>query len=191
MRELDCRHLSCPAPVLQVKKVLEESGLKGVRVLVDAGAARENVSRFAVSRGFAVQESDMGDYFALEITSSGVLERGTAISGGVVMLIASDSLGSGPDELGKLLMKNFLISLLESSDPPEKILLINSGVLLTVSGGESVEALQKLISTGAEVLACGVCLDYFSVKEKHAVGGVTNMLTIAESMLQARTVIRL
>lgn len=191
MRELDCRHLSCPAPVLLVKKGLEESGLKGLRVLVDTGAARENVSRFAVSRGYAVQESDMGDCFALEITSSGVLERGTAISGGVVILIASDSLGSGPDELGKLLMKNFLISLLESSDPPEKILLINSGVLLTVSGGESVEALQKLISIGAEVLACGVCLDFFSVKEKQAVGGVTNMLTIAESMLQARTVIRL
>lgn len=191
MLELDCRHLACPAPVLQVKKGLEESGQKGLRVLVDDVAAKENVSRFAASRGYAVQESDMGDHFALEITSPGVVERSTPPVGGGVVLIASDSLGSGPDELGKLLMKNFLISLLEVIDPPEKILLINSGVLLTVNGGDSVEALQKLASAGVEVMACGVCLDFFSVREKQAVGGVTNMLTIAESMLQARTVIRL
>ena len=58
MNTIDCRNLACPAPVIQVKKALESMG--EIRVLLDDGAPRENVSRFAGNRRFIVRE-EKGD----------------------------------------------------------------------------------------------------------------------------------
>lgn len=193
MQELDCRNLPCPGPVIQTKKFLEKSGGDSVRIIVDAGAARENVTRFLTGRGYVVTEKQLSDGFALTITSSATLQ-GIPVSssnGGAIILVASDKLGNGPEELGQLLMKNFLISLLEVNEPPEKMFFINSGVLLTISGAETTEPLDKLAAAGVEILSCGVCLDFFSVRDKMTVGSVTNMLTIAENLLLGRSVIRL
>ncbi len=64
------------------------------------------------------------------------------------------------------------------------------GVFLTTDGSELLEALEKLGNRGVEVLSCGLCLDFFGMKEKLKSGAVTNMFTIAESLLQACSVIR-
>jgi hypothetical protein len=42
-----------------------------------------------------------------------------------------------------------------------------------------------MVSRGTEVLVCGTCLDYFGAKEKVAVGTVSNMFEILETMLVA------
>lgn len=193
MEVIDCRNLPCPGPVLKTKKSLQESGGNPLRILVDAGACRENVTRFASGRGYSVSEEQLDDGFALTISSGPnlPLSPSAAVAGGAVILVASDKLGIGPEELGHLLMKNFLISLLEVNEPPEKIFFINSGVLLAISGSEAAEPLAKLADAGVEIMSCGVCLDYFSVRDKLVAGGITNMLTIAESLLQGKTAIRL
>ncbi|NJD90382.1 MAG: sulfurtransferase-like selenium metabolism protein YedF, partial [Geobacter sp.] len=98
------------------------------------------------------------------------------------VLISSDRFGDGPDELGRLLMKNFIITLLELPNPPDRIFLLNRGVLLATEGSETIEPLTKLADAGIEIFSCGVCLDYFSVRDKLAVGAVTNMYTIAEAL---------
>lgn len=194
MHEIDCRNIPCPGPVIKTKKALEESSGKPVRILSDEGASRENITRFATGRGYRVVEEQLADGFALTISPGEAVApapAGNSVTGGAVILVANDKLGNGPDELGKLLMKNFLISLLEATEPPEKLYFINSGVLLTVAGAETVESLVKLAEAGVEIMSCGVCLDFFSVRGQLAVGGVTNMLTIAEGLLNGRTVIRL
>ena len=88
-------------------------------------------------------------------------------------------------------MKNFIITLLDMAAVPDLILFVNTGVLLTTEGSEVLEALEKLGNCGVEVFSCGVCLDFFQRKDKLAAGAVTNMFTIAESLLQARSVIRI
>jgi selenium metabolism protein YedF len=108
-----------------------------------------------------------------------------------VILVASDRLGDGADELGRLLMKNFIITLLDLERLPDRMLFLNSGVLLTSEGSEVLEALEALGNRGVEVLSCGVCLDFYHKKEKLKAGTVTNMFTIAESLMQAGSVIRL
>jgi selenium metabolism protein YedF len=108
-----------------------------------------------------------------------------------VLLVSSDRLGDGPEELGRLLMKNFLITLLDVPEPPDRIFFVNAGVLLATAGSEVVEALEKLGNHGVEVFSCGVCLDFFGRREQLAAGAVTNMFTIAESLLAARSVVRL
>ncbi|WP_306534775.1 sulfurtransferase-like selenium metabolism protein YedF [Geobacter sp.] len=196
MKVIDCRNMACPAPVVTTKRALEEAGGETVQVLVDQGAPRENVTRFAENRGFAVSEAETDGGFALTITASGsaVAEpvRTVAGEGGkTVMLVASDRLGDGPEELGRLLMKNFIITLLDLKEIPDRMLFVNTGVLLTTEGSDVLQALEQLGNRGVEVLSCGVCLDFFHRKEKLVAGTVTNMFTIAESLMGTGSVVRL
>lgn len=187
--------MACPAPVVTTKRALEEAGGETVRVLVDAGAPRENVARFAANRGFQVAVDQVEGGFAITIGGRENVASDPAPEparqGRTVMLITSDRLGDGPEELGRLLMKNFIITLLDQESLPDRMMFLNSGVLLTTEGSEVLEALEKLGNRGVEVLSCGICLDFFHRKEKLAAGTVTNMFTTAEAMLTAGSVIRL
>jgi len=193
MKTIDCRNMACPMPVVTVKKALEESPGEPLKVLLDDGPPRENVSRFAANRGFVVEETPMDDGYAILI--SGGAGETVAIKkekeGETVMLIASDRFGEGAEELGRLLMKNFIITLVEVPETPDRMLFVNSGVLLTTEGSEVLEALAQLGNKGVEIASCGVCLDFYHCKDKLRAGTVTNMFTIAESLLKAGSVIRL
>ncbi len=197
MKTIDCRGQACPAPVIATKKALEES-VEGICVLVDDGAPRENVGRFARNRGYQVTEAPDTDGWSLLLTSSATGGDTASLTpapqsglGDRVLLITSDRLGDGADELGRLLMKNFLFTLLETAVQPDRILFLNTGVLLAVEGAETVEALKHLEERGVELLACGVCLDYLKKKEQLAAGQVTNMFSTAEHLLNAASVIKL
>lgn len=189
----DCRGLDCPAPVIRVKKALENAGGAAVRVIVDNGAPRENVLRFAATRRCNVIEEAVENGCQITILpESDVQLQQLPVTAGrqAVILVGSDRLGDGPDELGRLLMKNFIITLLELPSLPEAVFFINSGVLLTIEGSELIEPLHKLAAGGAEIFSCGVCLDYFGLRDKLAAGAVTNMYTIAERMLAAGNPLR-
>jgi selenium metabolism protein YedF len=192
MKIIDCRNMACPLPVVSVKRALAESPGEALQVLLDEGAPRENVARFAVNRGFSVAESVEEDGVTLMITgNAGPICAGEVSTvGPTVMLVTSDCLGTGPEELGRLLMKNFIITLLDLEQLPDRLLFVNSGVLLATEGSEVLEALEQLGSRGVDILSCGICLDYFHRRNKLVAGAVTNMLTIAESLLAAARVVR-
>jgi len=192
--ELDCRNLSCPSPLVKTKQALESAPEAALRVLADLGPPRENILRFANSRGFSVQDEESDGFAVITISPalpselSETINRSAAAS---AILIASDLFGSGPDELGKLLMKNLVITLLELKLKPEKIFFINSGVHLTTEGSELIEPLNKLNDAGVEILSCGICLDYFGLREKLAVGSITNMYTITETLMTVSNAVRI
>jgi selenium metabolism protein YedF len=193
MKTIDCRNMACPAPVVTVKRALDEGGADSLQVLVDPGAPRENVTRFAVNRGESVQEQEVEGGYSLLIGQPGKESPAmvpAAQAGASTILITSDRLGDGPEELGRLLMKNFIITLLDMEQVPDRMLFLNSGVLLTTEGSEVLEALEQLGNRGVEVMSCGVCLDFFHRKEKLRAGSVTNMFIIAESLLTAESVVR-
>lgn len=193
MKTIDCRNMACPAPVITVKKALEEQG--ELQVLLDDGAPRENVGRFARNRGCLVSEQpDHAGGWRLTITageSTGKPDAGGTVNGERLLLITSNRLGDGPEELGMLLMKNFIHTLLETAELPSRIFFLNTGVFLTTEGSDVLEALKKLADMGVEILSCGLCLDFFGRKEKLRAGGTTNMLTTAEGLLTAGRVITL
>ena len=196
MKTIDCRYLSCPVPVVQAKRALEGTVGESLQVLVDDGAPRENVTRFARTRGYAVVETAIEDGFALTISpgetaASSPASPVPAKTGPTVMLVTSDRLGDGPENLGRLLMKNFIITLLDLEELPDRMLFLNSGVHLTSEGSEVLEALEQLGCRGVEVLSCGVCLDFFHKKEQLRAGSVTNMFTTAEALMGAGSLIRL
>jgi selenium metabolism protein YedF len=192
MKVIDCRNLACPAPVVKTRQTLELAGDETFCILLDHGAPEENVTRFVLGRGCDVHAEEQADGVALTVTppkNKTSLTGYPANSRSSVILISSDRLGNGPDELGRLLMKNFIITLLELDALPSALFFVNSGVLITTEGSELLEPLLKLAACGVEIYSCGVCLDYFGLRDKLAAGGITNMFTIVETLHKGANVI--
>lgn len=192
MRTIDCRGLACPGPVIRAKMALEESGEgESFALEVDSEAARENVARFANSRGAAVSQEAAGDGASRLVITAGRARRpAEALEGSPVVFIAGDTLGRGDDKLGRILMEGFVRTLPDQPQVPDKLLLMNSGVKLAVEGSAVLDSLRTLADRGCEVLACGTCLDFFGLKEKLAAGAVSNMFEIQGAMLAAGKVVR-
>jgi selenium metabolism protein YedF len=105
-----------------------------------------------------------------------------------VILVQSEVLGRGNDELGMILMSNFLRLLEESEDKPAKMLFWNTGVRLVCRGSWALEHLKTLEAAGVELLACGTCLDFFELTDKLAVGKPTNMAATIKSLMTSQMV---
>ena len=102
-----------------------------------------------------------------------------------VILIQSEVLGRGDDDLGMMLMSNFLRLLGESKDKPATLLFWNAGVHLLCEGSWALAHLKKLEEQSVEILACGTCLEYFELADKLKVGKPTNMLKTIDSVLNS------
>ena len=102
-----------------------------------------------------------------------------------VILVQSEVLGTGDDELGMMLMSNFLRLLGESPAKPAALVFWNTGVRLVCAGSWALAHLKKLEEQGVELLACGTCLEYFDLVDKLKVGKPTTMLKSIGSMLNS------
>lgn len=187
---VDCRGLSCPQPVIETKQALEKT--KRVTIIVDNPAARDNVARFGQGQGgkVTIDEKRDGIYITIEKGKQGKRRAKAQSSkipgqGPIVVVVPSDQMGRGEEELGHILIRSFLHALTEVSGRPDIMIFFNTGVKLTVKGSEVLKDLQTLEKNGVEILICGTCLDYFDLKDKIAVGQISNMYTIAETMLAA------
>lgn len=112
------------------------------------------------------------------------------IAKGTVLVLASDAMGNGDDELGRLLMKGFFYATVEQVQFPETILFYNSGVFLTTEGSAVLNDLKELERRGVRLLSCGTCLNHYGLLDKLKVGEVTNMYELASLMFQAGKIIR-
>ncbi len=195
---IDARGKACPQPVvlaLHALTELEEG--EALEVWVDNDAAVENLRRMAAQKGRAAsvkQESDFWRVFIGEGSEvSGQPETGccTVMGGDTVVAVSSDTMGRGSEELGRTLMKGFLYALAQLETPPRTLLFFNGGAKITVEGSQSLEDLRELERRGTEILTCGTCLDYYGLKEKLAVGSITNMYRIAEILTQADRLVNL
>lgn len=106
------------------------------------------------------------------------------------ILFASDKIGRGNEELGEILTRAIIYSFIEVEPKPKTIIFMNSGVKLVTQSSEVLEDLKKLVELGVEILVCGTCLDFFGLKDKIAVGEISNAYTIAETLLGTGKVVR-
>lgn len=105
------------------------------------------------------------------------------------LLILSDRIGRGDDELGRLLMRNFLYSVARAPEPPAAIMFMNEGVRLVCEGSESLDDLRLCVENGVVVRACGTCLDYLKLSDAVAVGEVGTMPQSVEALLGADDIV--
>lgn len=193
MKTLDCRGQLCPHPVVAARKLLLAEPSMAVQVLVSDTTARDNIARLAAGQGYQVAVAETADGFRLDLTPGSAPELTAAqatIRGKSVLFLTADTLGSGNDELGRLLLKNYLFTLTELGAAPDVILLVNAGVKLACRGAEVAEALEQLACQGSDIASCGLCLDFYHLKDQLQVGRVTNMLDIADTLHKAGRIIR-
>ncbi len=124
----------------------------------------------------------------MDMSTGGDVHRG---SGPLVVAVSGDTMGRGDDELGQVLIRSFLHTLIEADPRPDTLIFFNSGVRLAVEGSQSLDDLRTLSGQGVQILLCGTCLGHFGLKERVDVGEISNMYAISETMLQAEKVINL
>ena len=71
MTEVDARGFSCPIPVVKTKKAMDENPEEILTVLVETQVSKENVSRLAESRGYAVEAKEVSGEYRLILTPAG------------------------------------------------------------------------------------------------------------------------
>lgn len=67
---IDARGLSCPQPVVLVKKAIDRIGKGTIEILVDTVTSRENVSRLARSVGYQVSVEEKEGEVVLKLEKS-------------------------------------------------------------------------------------------------------------------------
>lgn len=198
METIDAKGQACPMPVVRAKKALAEMGEGMLEVLVDNKTAMHNLENLGKSLKIATQSEERGEAeFAVVFTKDAADARtedcgcGELVpAGDKVVVLSSDVMGSGDDELGATLMKAFVFALTQQDELPATILAYNGGVKLTVEGSPVLDDLKKLAEAGVEIMSCGTCLNHYGISDKLAVGEVTNMYVIVEKQLNARVVVR-
>ena len=198
MIKLDYSQHQCPYPVIETRKQILANPGVALKVTVGDEAGRDNVSRLAQKMGYQATAEENPVGFTLTLTPEGdaISQPSTSTapqteqtSGASVVYCGSDQMGSGDEGFGRVLMKNFLMTLLEMDPLPSHILFVNSGINLTTEEGEIYEALAKLEEKGVDLASCGLCLDFYNRKEMLKIGRVTNMFEIVELQNQAARVI--
>lgn len=105
------------------------------------------------------------------------------------VLITTDRVGRGDDELGRLLMRNFCYSLARAEERPAAVMLMNGGVRLACSGSEVLDDLSLLVENGVALKVCGTCLDYLKLADTLAIGEVGTMVGAVEALLGADDIV--
>lgn len=206
MTEHDVRDLACPGPVLKLRDLLA-AGQREIRFWVADELCRSNVTRFAASRGAAVEVEPHGDgTFHLTVRAGAdaatsrpgeeallacELPPAAAPAGGPrVVQVTGATMGHGDDELGALLLRSFLKTQAQLERRPHRIVFYNGGVKLCCRGSLLLDDLRALTAAGVEILACGTCLNFFELAAELEVGRVTDMLEIATVLAEAGSIVR-
>lgn len=203
MIEVNAMGDPCPIPVVKTKNAIKELTEGGqVKVLVDNEIAVQNLTKMANQKQYEVSSEKLEEGKYQVLLTIGKVQEETeqeiqnevcipdARQKNTIVVIGTDRMGEGNDELGKVLIKGFIYALTQMDDLPDKILFYNGGATLTTEGSDSLEDLKSLEAQGVEILTCGTCLNYYNLSDQLAVGSVTNMYAIVEAMSQADKIIR-
>lgn len=197
-RELDCRGLMCPEPVIRCRDLIKAVNPHDIKILVDNSAALENVERFLSRNGYATESvslpSSEWQILASKSKSSPCEKQGDTIPAPdfrkTLILLTTETIGRGDDELGAKLMDTFLTNLGELGDSLWRIILLNGAVKLSTRTGKALEALKSLEASGVSILVCGTCLNHYGLLDKRQVGETTNMMDVITSLSLAQKIIR-
>jgi len=201
MEEINALGQACPMPTILTKKALKQSPGEPVKVLVDNEIATQNWSKMAEQMGLDCQVEQTGEnHYEVSLSPEGSPTEKVKIEAPLfqrkksegpepyIVVLHSETIGKGSDELGAILMKSFLFSLSEQEQLPEKILFYNGGAKLTAEGSPVLDDLKAMEQAGVDIMTCGICVEYYGFQEKLAVGSPTNMYTIVELESTYKTV---
>ncbi len=202
-KTIDCRGMECPLPVVTAKKTIEGFTEDGsLLVQVDNETAVKNLTKFANSKNFTSTSEKLGEkeyQVKIQVKADPNAEAAEEVtelpspaetSGKFTVVLSSNRMGNGDDDLGKALMKAFIFALTSQDQIPENLICYNSGAFLTCEGSDSLEDLKLLEEQGTKIITCGTCLNHYGLTEKLAVGSVSNMYEIVETQIKGGKIIK-
>lgn len=190
---INCKGLNCPEPVINTKKYFDSIDQGEGIIIVDNEVAKNNIIKFTKSNNYLSeiikQENEL--YYIKVIKESGNIKDKDLLNDGYTILVTTDKLGEGSEELGKILMKSYFYALSESDKLPTNIIFLNSGVFLTTEGSQILNILENMSKKGIAISSCGTCLDFYNLKDKLKLGEISNMYFIVEKISNSIKVIKL
>lgn len=198
--EIDLRGLVCPEPVLRTKKLIDDESLKQITVLVETEINVKNLERLAHSKSIDLTSSKEGDHYKVVLRRGESLVQETAVATktredsvdeavGTVVFLGKNTFGEGDQDFSSSLLNVFLQTMYDSGHRPRAILMANSGVKLMARDCNVRPVLQQFEEAGCDVFACGLCVEFYGLKEDVPSEKVTNMFSIVEYMMTADKVI--
>ena len=198
-KTIDAMGQACPKPVILTKQALDEMEEGTVDTRVDNEVSKNNLMKLAENMALeaAFEEQDGAYLVTMRKTADAVsvpdesitCDMGSPQNTAPCIAVMRDTLGSGSDELGAILMKSFLYTVSQTKPLPQTMLFLNGGVNLTTKGSPVLEDLRALSDAGVEIISCGTCLDFFNKKEDLELGEISNMYTIYEKMAAHKTLV--
>lgn len=203
MRIVDTKGQLCPAPLIAAKRALKETAEgDSFIVLTDNKTSFENLSRFLKDNKAEIQVSETAGVWTLTIkkTSFDIIQSNEEEycapeiahfeKGDYVVVISSDKMGEGDEQLGLLLMNTFINALKDLDELPQKLLFYNSGVKLVTNNSPVIETLRDLEKMGVEIMTCGTCVNHYSLASVIGAGTISNMYTMAGIMASTGKVLK-
>lgn len=133
-----------------------------------------------------------GDFAQLEESEPQPVRSSSApAQKNVVVLIGSQTMGTGNDELGRRLLRHFFGALIHNRVKPRAIILTNTAVKLAAEDGDVLHKLIVLEEQGIRIMLCVLSVDELGIEEQTKVGAIADMDAIVDLLLSAWKVITL
>jgi selenium metabolism protein YedF len=203
MRIVDTKGQKCPLPIIATRKALRECRAgETFIVITDNNTAFSNISRFLNDNEIQFSVSESINIWTFTITNEKGVTQTTPPGdyceesepsfpkGDFAVVISSELMGQGDDELGGKLIKSFFVALSCLDKMPSSVMFYNSGVKLTVRDSEVIDILQEIENKGVELLICGTCVDHYRIGERISVGRISDMFIITQKLSESGKIIR-
>ncbi|AID44217.1 SirA family protein [Candidatus Arthromitus sp. SFB-mouse-Japan] len=192
MIELDLRKKSCPIPLVETRKFINNNKNVDFKIILDNEVSFINIKKFLENNKINYSSNKSGNDFLFEVIFDGneQLSKNDFQINNFTILVMSELFGNGSDELSNVLMKSYFYALDESITLPSNIIFINSGVKL-LTNENIIKNIDSLREKGVSIYYCGICVDYYSIKDKVRLDEITNMYSIIDILNNSDNVIRI
>ena len=192
MIELDLRKKSCPIPLVETRKFINNNKNVDFKIILDNEVSFINIKKFLENNKINYSSNKSGNDFLFEVIFDGneQLSKNDFPINNFTILVLSELFGHGTDDLSNGVMKSYFYALDESITLPSNIIFINSGVKL-LTNENIIKNIDSLREKGVSIYYCGICVDYYSIKDKVRLDEITNMYSIIDILNNSDNVIRI
>lgn len=193
----------CPAPLIATKRALKEASMGDTfQVQTNNQTAFDNISRFLRDNNTSFSSEKSGNTWIITVSkttsadlpdTAGDYCTGTIphfTKGDFVILFTSDKAGDGDEDLGRLLVSNFIKAVKDLEKLPSRMIFYNRGVFLGADDSQVADNLKEIEKMGVDMLFCSTCVNHYSLQEKIRIGTLSNMFEIAQVLASAGSVIK-
>lgn len=203
MQIVDTTGQQCPAPLIATKRALKDSKSgDSFKIITDNKTSFDNISRFLKDNktGFSFEESNgiwtltitktTSDFVAANPEDYCTTEIPHFSKGDFIIAFTSDKMGDGDQELGHLLMSNFIKAIKDLDVLPSGMVFYNKGVTLGADDSPVIDQLKEIERMGVTMLLCATCVKFYSLEEKIKIGTLSNMFEIVQVMSLAGNIVK-